>query len=122
MRIGELSRATGVSPRSLRYYEQQGILTSERGSNGYRAYGPDAPETVARIRALLAIGLPTETIREVLPCEGPAGPRPEVCPGLLARIAEIRDTTARQAADLTRTSDALTRYLTENEPEAPHGR
>ncbi|MEZ0092297.1 MerR family transcriptional regulator [Streptacidiphilus sp. EB129] len=113
MRISELSRATGASTRSLRYYEQQGILTSERRANGYRDYGPEAPEVVSRIRALLAIGLPTGTIRDVLPCEGSAGRQPEVCAGLRARIQEIRDNASEQAAALSRTSDALTHYLRE---------
>ncbi|SEO54550.1 MerR family DNA-binding transcriptional regulator [Amycolatopsis saalfeldensis] len=39
MLIGELSRRTGVSPRLLRYYGEQGLLPSERTSNGYRVYG-----------------------------------------------------------------------------------
>lgn len=116
MKIGELSRVTGVSPRSLRYYEEQGILTSERRSNGYREYGPDAPEVVARIRALLAIGLPTETIRSILPCEGPEGPQAGACAGLMDKIGELRDSAASQAAELARTSDALTRYLSEHAP------
>lgn len=114
MRIGELSRATGVSTRSLRYYEQQGILTSERRANGYRDYGPEAPEVVFRIRALLAIGLPTDRIRDILPCEGAAGRQPEACSALLANIREIRDSVSAQAAELSRTSDALTHYLSEN--------
>ena len=68
MLIGELSRRTGVSSRLLRYYEEQGLLASERDANGYRSYHEDAPERVERIRELLAAGLPTKEIRELLPC------------------------------------------------------
>ena len=42
MIIGELSARSGVSPRSLRYYEQQGLLASTRGDNGYRHYDDEA--------------------------------------------------------------------------------
>ncbi|MER7701076.1 MULTISPECIES: MerR family transcriptional regulator [unclassified Streptomyces] len=75
MLIGELSRRTGASARSLRYYEAQGLLTAPRGPNGYRAYDEEAVATVARIRALLGAGLSTEVIRQVLPCarDGRAG-------------------------------------------------
>jgi DNA-binding transcriptional MerR regulator len=38
MRIGELSQRTGVSPRSLRYCEEQGLLTSSRSEAGQRHY------------------------------------------------------------------------------------
>jgi len=114
LRIGELSRAAGASARSLRYYEQQGLLTSERGPNGYREYGPEAVEAVLRIKALLDVGLPTETIRDILPCDGASGPNPEACPVLLERISELRYRLAAQAEELTRTSRALTSYLERN--------
>lgn len=44
MRIGELSASTGVSMRSLRYYEEQGLLHAERSSSGQRLYAGDAVE------------------------------------------------------------------------------
>ncbi|MFD0854934.1 MerR family transcriptional regulator [Actinomadura adrarensis] len=68
MKIGELSRETGVSIRLLRYYEQQGLLTSQRSEGGHRHYDSEAPATVARIRTLLAAGLPTRVIRDLMPC------------------------------------------------------
>jgi len=68
MRIGELARRTGVSERSLRYYEEQGLLTPERRASGYREYSEADVDTVRHIRTLLAAGLGTATIAEVLPC------------------------------------------------------
>jgi len=38
MRIGEAARITGVSARSLRFYEQQGLIVPGRCANGYRDY------------------------------------------------------------------------------------
>jgi len=68
MQIGELSAQTGVSVRSLRYYEKQKLLTSVRGSNGYREYSDLAVEQVRTIRLYLALGLTTEQIASFLHC------------------------------------------------------
>ncbi|CAL9625270.1 hypothetical protein SUDANB58_05929 (plasmid) [Streptomyces sp. enrichment culture] len=68
MFIGELSRRTGVSTRSLRYYEQQGLLRPRRRASGYREFDESDVATVRRVRILLAAGLNTDLIREVLPC------------------------------------------------------
>lgn len=68
MFIGELSRRAGVSTRALRYYEDQGLLRPERRASGYREYAESDVATVRRIRTLLAAGLNTDLIREVLPC------------------------------------------------------
>ncbi|MFB6640979.1 MerR family DNA-binding transcriptional regulator [Streptomyces chartreusis] len=38
MKIGELSSRTGVSVRLLRYYEEQGLLLSQRTAGGHRSY------------------------------------------------------------------------------------
>lgn len=108
MLIGELSRLSGVAPRLLRYYEEQGLLVPQRDSNGYRSYGAQAPARVARIRELLDAGLPTRDIRELLPCATESGfqhcdhSRQVVSDGLdrlderIAELAHRRDLLARQ--------------------------
>ncbi len=89
--IGSLAAMTGVSPRMLRYYENQRLLRPDRADNGYRRYRTDAPDTVRQIRTLLAAGLSTEVIREVLPCARGDQPALEPCPELLARLATELD-------------------------------
>ncbi|MFJ4222243.1 MerR family transcriptional regulator [Curtobacterium luteum] len=68
MRIGELAERTGASVRSLRYYEQQGLLRSERTGGGQRDYAEGAVEYVHLIRCCLRAGLPTKVIAEIMPC------------------------------------------------------
>ncbi|MET4043052.1 MerR family transcriptional regulator [Bradyrhizobium sp. RT6a] len=68
MRIGELSRRTGVSVRMLRYYEGEGLLAPLRTDSGYRDYGLAEEETVRRIKMLGGAGMTLETIKRLLPC------------------------------------------------------
>ena len=58
MRIGQLSQATGVSQRSLRYYEEQGLLHPRRTDAGQRLYGADDVDLVVRIQHLFAGSAP----------------------------------------------------------------
>lgn len=102
MLIGELAATCGVSTRSVRYYEQCGLLTSSRSSNGYRTYGPADVETVRRIKALLNVGLPVATIALLLPCVVDASPRLDPCTDLIATLrAEVARLDA-QAAEIAR--------------------
>ncbi|WP_123041498.1 MerR family transcriptional regulator [Cohnella candidum] len=68
MKIGELAERTGVSIRSLRYYEQQGLLTPLRQENGYREYSTLAEEQVKTIQLYLNLGLSTDQIAGFLHC------------------------------------------------------
>lgn len=68
MRIGELARRSGVSVRSLRYYEEQRLLHPTRLPSGYRVYEAGDVIRVRRIQALLAAGLSTNKIEHILPC------------------------------------------------------
>ncbi|MFE3144528.1 MerR family transcriptional regulator [Streptomyces scopuliridis] len=102
MRIGELSRRTGVSQRALRYYEEQGLLRPVRRPSGYREYDETDVASVRRIRTLLAAGLGTAVIAEVLPCmveveEGAvlAPGCPELVPGLSVELDRINEAIAQ---------------------------
>jgi MerR family transcriptional regulator, Zn(II)-responsive regulator of zntA len=68
MRISEVSRRTGVSIRSLRYYEQNRLLCARRLPNGYRDLDEGAIEQVQTIQMYLGLGLTTEQIEEILAC------------------------------------------------------
>lgn len=68
MRIGELSELTGSSIRSLRYYESVGLMRPERTASGQRQFRTADVDRVRVIRRLLAVGLGTRAIADVLPC------------------------------------------------------
>ncbi|WP_433441721.1 MerR family transcriptional regulator [Nonomuraea sp. CA-141351] len=109
MKIGALSRETGVSPRLLRYYEEQGLLTSYRGEGGHRRYGDDAPVVVRRIRTLLAAGLPTKVIRDVLPCASGSGDVLDAC--TLGHLQGRLTSLDEQLTELQATRDSLAAIL-----------
>ena len=71
MNIGELARQTGVSIRSLRYYETKQLLSSQRGENGYRSYDQTAIERVRMVQFYLSLGLSTNEIFDVVFCSKP---------------------------------------------------
>ena len=104
MHIGELSRRTGVSIRSLRYYDQKHLLRSHRLANGYRDLDEDAVKRVKTIQMYLSLGLTTEQIAEVIDCPGNL-PLPEQLPvceeALLALYQEKLQEVEDQIALLT---------------------
>lgn len=113
MRIGELARRTGVSERALRYYEQQGLLAPERRPSGYRVYGDEHVSAVRRIRILLAAGLSTVQILEVLPCivddDGLLTPG---CPGLVEGLVQQRHRIDEAIEELEATRANLDTIIT----------
>lgn len=102
MRISELERRTGVSQRLLRYYEEQGLLRPERLPSGYRVYAEADVTTVEHIRNLLAAGLSTTTIADLLPCMGSDGGRLIAdCPELVLDLHRERARLSAAIAELT---------------------
>ncbi|EIE97564.1 MerR family transcriptional regulator [Saccharomonospora glauca] len=102
--IGELSAATGVSRRLLRYYEARGLIVATRSSGGHRLYDPATVEVVGHIRDLLAAGLPTRVIGELLTCiREPGRLEPCAVPTLVEHLREFDE----RIASLTSTRETL---------------
>ncbi len=93
MTIGEFSRATRLSLKALRLYDELGLLrpTWVDPSSGYRHYAPELCERARLVAWLRRIGMPLSGIREVCDAEATTGAT------LVARFWDgvVADTTAR---------------------------
>ncbi|GAB3356465.1 MerR family transcriptional regulator [Amycolatopsis echigonensis] len=116
MRIGEVAERAGVSVRSLRYYEQQGLIESTRTSGGQRRYGEDAVSWVGLIQQLYAAGLSSATIRELMPClqSGVSTPESRV------RLREEKARLDEYISGLERTRERLEEMIELAETPNPH--
>ncbi|MFV8182249.1 MerR family transcriptional regulator [Streptomyces sp. AF1B] len=115
MKIGEASRASGVSARSLRHYEDEGLIVPGRCSNGFRDYCQSTVDRVVTIRSLLESGLPVRLIRELLPhtAAGSNDRTGVVCSEFLREVASYRDRLTARIAVLNDQRAALDAYLRE---------
>ncbi|WP_284041488.1 MerR family transcriptional regulator [Vreelandella olivaria] len=119
MRIGELSKRTGVSIRMLRYYETQGLLKPKRTRSGYRDYAQDEVQTVERIKLLGSTGMTLATIQQFLPCVRGETPVLEPCDELRNVLHEQIRLAELKALKLAKSRDILERFLYEIEQESP---
>lgn len=113
MRIGELASRTGVSTRLLRYYEEQGLIGSQREANGYRDYPEGAVERVGQLRDLIDAGIPTAVILDMLPCLASTSfvEAPVIARALAETLAERRAQLEQRIGCLTKNRDAIAAYL-----------
>lgn len=100
MRIGEVGERAKVPPKTIRYYEDIGILPEPpRTEIGYREYGPDAVDRLGFVRAAQSIGLSLGEIKEILslrdrgeaPCGHVAGLIDEHAGNLAERIQRLQE-------------------------------
>ena len=91
--IGELAALTGISARTIRFYEAKGVLPSPpRSTSGYRWYGPADVRRLEFLKRAKAMGLSLKDIGSVIALreEGRA-PCAHVRQLLDSRLAEIRE-------------------------------
>ncbi|NAZ87112.1 MerR family transcriptional regulator [Kineococcus indalonis] len=103
MRIGELAHRAGVSVRSLRYYEEQGLVLAERTSGGHREYADPDVARVRFVQLLYSAGLPSRKILEILPFLDTG----TATPAMRAHLDDEHRRIEAQIEELTRARDRL---------------
>ena len=65
--VKQLSRMAGITPRTLHYYDEIGLLKPSRvGDNGYRYYGEEALLRLQQILLYRELDLPLEDIKQIM--------------------------------------------------------
>jgi DNA-binding transcriptional MerR regulator len=86
--IGKICEKTGLSPRTVRYYEELGLLPGvRRREGGRRVYGRDEEERLRFIARLKALGLSLAEIKDLNAVHGIAGSTRS----MLERLEELLD-------------------------------
>ncbi|MGY6254757.1 MerR family transcriptional regulator [Paraburkholderia caledonica] len=110
--IGQLSQLTGASVRSIRHYDEHGLLASVRASNGYRMFPEKAVTQVKQVQRMIATGFTIDDIRGFPDCmlliEG-ARSCDQITDVQRARLEAID----RQIADLEKRRERLIKTLQE---------
>ncbi len=98
MLIGQLSKATGVSRDTIRYYEKLKLLvvSNRSASNLYKNYGVDAVKRLHLIKTLKNAGFSLREIRQL--CSGTEGANP--CSDLPSKLTNKIETINMQIATL----------------------
>jgi MerR family transcriptional regulator, redox-sensitive transcriptional activator SoxR len=64
--VGEVAARSGVATSALRFYEEHGLIRSERSPSGHRRYRPDVLRRVSFIKVAQQVGLSLDEIRQAL--------------------------------------------------------
>ena len=119
MLIGELAEKAGTSARTLRYYEEQGLVQPRRGANGYRQYDDAELRVVHEIRTLLADGFGLDDIKPFVECLRAGNSAGNVCPDSVAvlrrRLAEVDGYLAQLTGVRERLHEQLTQAVEHRE-------
>lgn len=67
MNIGAAARLSGLPPKTIRYYEEIGLLTASRAPNGYRDYSEADVHRLGFVQRARRLGFSVEECRQLLP-------------------------------------------------------
>ncbi|MUN62108.1 MerR family transcriptional regulator [Kocuria sediminis] len=98
MQIGELAERTGLSLRTIRHYDDVGLLPASRTEGGFRVYTEQDVERLLVVRQMKPLGFTLEEMAELLELLGAEPASPERLADYLERARPERDKLARKLA------------------------
>ncbi|WCN79298.1 MerR family transcriptional regulator [Micromonospora sp. LH3U1] len=126
MLIGELAERAGTSTRTLRYYEEHGLVQAQRSTNGYRVYEETELRVVREIRTLLDVGFGLDDVRPFVACLRAGNSSGDVCPDsvvvLRRKLAEVDAYIDRLGAVRQQLHTQLTHAIAHREETCPRKR
>lgn len=124
IQIGEVARLTGFPVKTIRYYEERGLISpAERSEAGYRLYGEEEVARLKFIRKAKLLGLTLKEIAELVKLAA-EGSRGKVIPRLEGLLENHLAETERKMSELDEFRQSLLYYrerLFEAEPAAGCG-
>lgn len=92
--IGNISQKLGISPRTIRYYEELGLIVPRRSDGGFREYSDLEVEKLHTILRLKKLNLSLEEIQQLIrlrQCVGEKGSVRELFKQLHRRLHEFEE-------------------------------
>lgn len=118
--IGTLAKQVGVNPKTIRYYQEIGLLPEpERTESNYRLYMPDDVHKLEFIKKAQLLGMALDEIRDVLTIRE-NGQLP--CDHVRSLLADKLEELDRQIAQMRAFRRELAEYLDEVEARAETGK
>lgn len=104
LKIGEVSKRSGIGIETLRFYEKSGILSRPvRSASGYRMYDGEVLERLAFIKRTQVLGFSLEEIRQIISEKSSAH----------SPCAAMREVVRRRLAELDERMAEMRRYRKE---------
>lgn len=114
MTIGEMAGLAEVSARSLRHYEELGLLSPSRGEQNYREYAQEDLMRIQVIRSLMRSGIALSEIKKMLVCFD--GSALLSCPRVVEAYKDQLAKLDRTIEDLVTTRKRLIERLNSTNP------
>ena len=122
--IGQVAKSSGVAAKTIRYYEQIGVLpVPSRAASGYRLYDQPSVERLRFIRRARFLGLPLRELKALMATLND-GAQPGLRPRLRALVRAQLDAVTNQISELERLRRQLEHILRQMRTAVrrPHGR
>ena len=120
MNIGQASEHSGLAPKTIRYYEDIGLIRPDRGGNGYRDYAEADIHKLRFLQRSRGLGFSVEECRQLLALyEDKSRASSDVKELTQAKLTEI-DRKIRELTELRRTLEHLVHACHDNDrPDCP---